>query len=184
MGILRYTICAVIVLAVATPSHAFNGKRKGFVLGGGLGVAPLARIEVGSYDESRVGVASNFLIGYGWDEQNLLVFEGNGTSYKPDAGPDAMFSQGFGGPAFYHYFKPAAPTFFTVAGVGFYSFWYDIEDGEEDSNDSGLGLMGGVGYEFSRHWQVSLVVNGGKTDGPSNDATHLNVEVLIGGVAF
>ncbi len=184
MRILRYALCVVIVLAVATPSYAFNGMRKGFVLGGGLGVAPVARIEVGSYDESRVGGAANFLIGYGWDEQNLLVFEGNGTSYKPDIGPDAMFSQGFGGPAWYHYFKPVARTFFTVVGVGFYSFSYDIEDGEEDSNDSGLGLMGGVGYEFARHWQVSFVVNGGKTDGPFNDATHLNVEFLIGGVAF
>jgi len=184
MRLLRYTLCAVIVLAVASPSMAFNGKRKGFVLGGGLGVAPVARIESEGIDESRVGFASNFLIGYGWDEQNLLVFEGNGTTFKPDTDLDVTFSQGFAGPTWYHYFKPVAPTFFTVAGVGFYSFWYDIEDGEEDSNDSGLGLMGGVGYEFARHWQVSFVVNGGKTDGPINDVTHLNVEVLIGGVAF
>jgi hypothetical protein len=158
--------------------------RKGFVLGGGLGIAPVVswELDVAIFDvkESKAGIGSNFLIGYGWDEQNLIVFEGNGASTSTDqSGADQTISQGFGGPVWYHYLKPVAPTFFTALGAGFYGFQF-----EDDRNDSGFGWLGGCGFEFSRHWQFTIVAHGGQTESAAVDFSHLTVSVLVGGVAF
>lgn len=189
MRTIRCALLVVAILMLATPSHAFNGLRKGFVLGGGLGIAPASTWHVdagffGETEESKAGGCSNIMLGYGWDEHNLLVFEGNGASILSDKINDATIFQGYAGPVWYHYFSPSAPGFFTTAGVGVYSFYFDIKDGEEDSNDSGYGLLGGAGYEFARHWQVSFVINGGRTTRGGLDFSHVNLEVLIGGVAF
>jgi hypothetical protein len=189
----HWILIAVAVLGLASPCSAFDGMRKGFVLGGGLGLAPSAtwKYHGRTFDgylreakETKAGGASNFIIGYGWDEQNLLVLEVNGASFESREFRDGMVFQAYGGPAWYHYLRPAAPGFFTVAGVGVYGFRLRFESGGDMANDSGLGLLGGVGYEFSRHWHVSLVINGGQTSQERSNWTHLNVETLIGGVAF
>ncbi len=43
---MKRLICLVLILAVILPasSSAFDGNRKGFVLGGGLGFTPVMRI--------------------------------------------------------------------------------------------------------------------------------------------
>ena len=193
----RWALCAIVVLGVATPCSAFNGLRKGFVLGGGLGLAPSVTLKTNAaffkgatathkdQTETKIGAASNFCIGYGWDERNLLVFEGNASAFaSSDWVGDMTVAQGYFGPVWYHYVKPTAPGWFTTAGIGFYSMSFDIKNGREDENDSGFGLLGGIGYEFARHWQVSLVINGGRTSNAGFDFKHLNVETLVSTIAF
>ncbi len=202
MRAFKYSLCAILILIGATPSHAFNGMRRGFVLGGGLGVAPAVHYSkdvsgdgdasLEPPEETKRGPAGNLFLGYGWNEQNLIVFEFNLSSMESDElGSDARISQGYAGPAWYHYFKPIAPTFFSIAGVGFYSC--QVDEGASDwgrgwregySHDRGFGWQGGAGYEISHHLQVSFVVNGGKTSHFNIDYSHLNVEFLIGAVAF
>ena len=80
------------VLLLSTSSWAFNGVRKGFVLGGGLGFAPAAKWSVDDYymgmqldtSETKAGVGLNLLVGYAWDEHNMIVYEGNVAGYKSD----------------------------------------------------------------------------------------------------
>ena len=187
------TLCTLILLGTASPCNAFNGMRKGFVLGGGLGIAPSAtwKYHGRTFDgylrdakETRAGGAANFIIGYGWNERNLLVLELNGASFKSREFRDDMVFQAYGGPAWYHYLRPAARGFFTIAGIGVFGFRLHFKGDGDITNDSGLGLLGGVGYEFSRHWHVSFVINGGQTSQWRFNWTHINLEALIGGVAF
>ncbi|UCD64811.1 MAG: hypothetical protein JSW34_05085 [Candidatus Zixiibacteriota bacterium] len=178
MKLTRVLSVAILILLIASSASAFDGLRKGFVLGGGLGMAPVVRTSIFDADDSRGGVGLHIVIGYAWDEYNMIVYESN------VAGAEAgrvTYAQGFGGPAWYHYFGPQGKSFFTVVGLGFYS--YQIED--EDLNDSGGGYLIGGGYEFARHFQVAMYLSGGKTELLGLiDMGHNNLSILISAVAF
>lgn len=180
----------VLLTAMATSSFGFNGNRQGFVLGGGLGLAPTSRWEGNVYDissgqivradENGVGLGLNFIIGYAWDEYNMIVYEGNVTAWSSDLFIDQSIAQGFNGAAWYHYFSTAGRSAFTAAGLGFYVF--DV--GDYDANDPKLGLLAGAGYEFARHWQVGGYIGIGQTSDPGGDWDHTHLSILVSGVAF
>lgn len=186
----RGLLLFVVLLLIAGSAMAFNGERKGFVLGGGLGFAPVSRWSVDmspygtgpyDFDETKAGVALHLVIGHAWDEHNMIVYEGNVTGYSSeDEWDDRMVSQGFNGAAWYHYFGPAGKSAFTVGGLGFYVF--HVED--FDANDPGFGVLLGGGYEFARHWQVGGYVSFGSSSSEGVDFTHNHISVLVSGVAF
>ena len=71
-------------IVLAASASAFNGLRKGFVLGGGLGFAPAISWEAENFPlfkEDVSGVALNFFLGYAWDEQNMIVWEANAVGW-------------------------------------------------------------------------------------------------------
>lgn len=176
-------IVLVAVLFMATTACAFDGLRKGFVLGGGLGLNVTAEYEVdipGFYiSEDGSGFGLHLVIGYAWDEQNMIVYEGNVTGWKSDLiGVD--IAQGFNGASWYHYFGPSGKSFFTAAGLGFYVFNADTYE----DNDPGFGLLLGGGYEFARHWQVAAYFSSGKTEDSGVDFDHTHLNILVSGIAF
>lgn len=176
-------ITLMAVLFMATTACAFDGMRKGFVLGGGLGVAATADWELDfsgvSFSEDGSGLGLHVLIGYAWDEQNMIVYEGNVASWKSDL-IDETIAQGFNGAAWYHYFGPVGKSFFTAAGVGFYVFKVDTYE----DNDPGFGLLLGGGYEFARHVQVAAYFSTGKTEDSGVDFNHTHFNILLSAVAF
>lgn len=175
-------VVLVIVLCAAGSSMAFDGMRKGFVLGGGLGLAPTSSIKFGIYDESAAGLGLNFVIGGAFNEQNMLVYEGNVTSWKADV-VDASIAQGFNGVAWYHYFGPLGKSAFATIGLGAYVF---SADGYED-NEPGFGFLIGGGYEFSKHWQVGAYLASGTTsdaDFSQIEYDHTHFSILVSGIAF
>ncbi|HDL01414.1 MAG TPA: hypothetical protein ENH23_04195 [candidate division Zixibacteria bacterium] len=178
----KYLISALLFILLASSAWSFDGNRKGFVLGGGLGFAPTAKWEVDGasfISESASGFGLNLLIGYAWDAKNMIVYEGNVVGYKPSQ-LDVQLTQGFNGAAWYHYFGETGKSFFTTVGLGIYMFEAD----GYDSNDAGGGALLGVGYEFSRHWQAAAYFSGGKTSDPVFDYKHNSFSVLISGLAF
>lgn len=184
-----------LVVTLPGSAEAFDGKRKGFVLGGGLGLAPVVRWEGPVYeldpngpglqkvtvDESKVGAGAQIIIGYAWDEANMIVVEGNAGAMESDIlfGRPTL-SQGFGGVSWYHYFGEMGRTLFTVVGLGSYAF--QVEDA--DAADSEFGALVGGGYEFSPHWQVGGYLSFGGTSDAVGDNDHVTFSVLIGAVAF
>lgn len=178
----------VLLLCLVGSSSAFDGQRKGFVLGGGIGFSPDAGYEVdinlgslGNYsvDESGAGLGLNFVIGGAFNERNMLVYEGNVAAWS-DNFINANISQGFNGAAFYHYFGPTGKAAFMVVGLGVYVF--KAED--YDDNDPGFGVLLGGGYEFSKHWQIGAYFSSGKTSDPFLDYEHSHFNILISGIAF
>ncbi len=181
-----------ICLLMPISSLAFDGNRKGFVLGGGLGFAPVSKWDVdvdfydlglGSVDESKVGVAVNFIIGGAFDEHNMLVYEGNVTGFNSDLFNESV-AQGFNGAVWYHYFGPTGKSAFTAVGLGLFYF----KVGDYDPTDPGGAILLGGGYEFARHWQVGAYAGFGKTTdsafGLKGDFTHSQFSILVSAIAF
>lgn len=190
--------CGVIVLSVvllmASTAMAFDGQRKGFVLGGGLGLSPVGSwksdIDVTpKFEDSGPGGAAHLIIGYAWDNHNMIVYEANAVGYESDAyGVDFTAGQGFSGASWYHYFGPMGKTPFIVLGIGAYMFNGEFDGFDhldiEFSNDPGGGVLLGGGYEFSRHWQVGAYFGAGQTSEPGADYDHVHLSLLVSGVAF
>ena len=118
----------------------------------------------------------------------MIVYEGNAVGYNSDVyGLDFTASQGFNGVSWYHYFGPMGRSTFTAAGLGAYVFQGELDyQGINFSNDPGGAVMGGFGYEFSRHWQVGFYVSVGRTtDSDFNvDFDHAHISAIVSGVAF
>lgn len=184
------TTVFVLILSVASSTYGFDGARKGFVLGGGLGFAPssswkgsvidASTLQIVKADESKAGVGLNFIIGYGWDEQNMIVYEGNVTGWKSDLFVDQSISQGFNGASWYHYFGPTGHSAFTTAGLGVYIF--DVE--KYKANDYKGAIPLGGGYEFARHWQIGGYLGFGQSSDAGGDFDHAHFNILVSAVAF
>ncbi len=182
---------AMILLLVTSSASGFDGQRKGFVLGGGAGIVPVAHWKVdiaffgleGSADENRVGFGLQFVIGGAFDEHNMLVYEGNASGFSSDL-LDESIAQGFNGAAWYHYFGDVGKSAFTALGLGLYYF----QVGDYDPTNAGGAILLGGGYEFARHWQVGLYLTVGKTSesgyGASADFEHANLSLIFSGIAF
>jgi hypothetical protein len=154
---------AALFLTLVLPSvaHAFDGNRKGFVLGFGLGVTPVARLTVKntSIDETRQGTSLGILIGYAWDNRNMLVYEGSGTIYSSSSVPDSYVIQMLDAFRWYHYWGAEKARFFTMVGVG------EMVLGTEYTHidGTGFGYCAGVGYEIFKQVQISFNYQGGHT---------------------
>ncbi len=174
-------VCLFLIVLMSSTAFAFDGNRKGFVLGGGIGFSPQGKwtFDALDYDESGAGLAFHFIIGGGLNERNLLVYEGNVMAYTSDLF-DQTIAQGFNGASWYHYFGNLGRSFFTTVGLGFYVF--DVD--EFDSNDPGFGMLLGGGYEFARHWQAGAYFSFGKTSDAGFDFTHHHINFLISGFLF
>lgn len=180
-------ILAALLVLLAGTSFAFDGQRKGFVLGGGLGfgyASVSADDLAGSEDLTNAGVALNFLIGYAWDEQNMIVFLRDGVVYseKTIYGGSITLVQGFGGVGYFHYFGLPGKSFYVTGGLGFQD-WTPLESGYE-ANDFGFGILAGAGYEFTPHVQIHGSFSYGKSSDIISDYTHFQFMLGVAAVAF
>ncbi len=83
-------VAHVLIIFLSSSAYGFDGARKGFVLGGGLGFSPASY----SPYQTNAGAGAQFLIGYAWDTSNMIVYEGNATGYEIY---NETRSQGFNG---------------------------------------------------------------------------------------
>jgi len=188
----RLWVALILFFVCSTSAEAFNGSRKGLVAGGGIGHAVNShwgKSET-AVNENQGGVGLNFLVGYGLNTRNMLVFEMNITGYASEAewGTGAFIGlsnqsimQGFVGVNWYHYYPVTGlGEFFTSFGVGIYSF--DVEG--LDANTPGRGGLLGLGYVYRRHFQLGLYFGGGRSSAGSADFTHSHVNILVSAIAF
>lgn len=193
------TICFLVLcsLVLLSTANAFDGQRRGFAVGGGLGFSPMSRwasdpavmdLGVAYDDETGGGFAWQFSIGTAWDDRNLIAFEWNGTSYGSDVW-DVTMNQEFLGVAWTYYLRPTQRSFFTKAGVGvcklsgepFLNLFGNIDDLD---TDPGIGLMLGGGYQFSRYFQIGLNATYGATGNSTYDFSNFNTSVIFSAYIF
>ncbi|MFH2048728.1 MAG: hypothetical protein ABIJ12_04705 [bacterium] len=185
-------LLTVLLFILTSTSYSFDGQRKGFVLGGGLGICAVSHwsvnvdfydLDVADANEERVGLGLHILIGGSFDEHNMLIYESNVSGFNSELLNESI-GQGFSGAAWYHYFSSAGNSAFTALGLGFYQF----KVGDYDATNPGGALLLGAGYEFSRHWQIGAYLTFGKTTesafGLNADFEHANLSILISGIAY
>ncbi len=143
------TCAAVLVLLLALVSRlgAFDGQRKGFILGIGFGGGAFA------YDSPFTGFnnatfENNVKIGYA-PSNSLEIYYLNIVSYFEERG----LSYAGGGALFglTKYLKPEGRGVFLCGGVGFGYFW---EMDLDTFDQSGFGAFGGIGCDLSKHWTI------------------------------
>ena len=124
----------------------------------------------------RMGLVQHYLIGYGWNNSNILALEFHLASMKkeyedlrcpriPTGGYYFSFyystmsywHQALFGASWYHYFGPPGKAIVTTVGVGWASHT------SIDDVDFGLGFLFGVGWEFSKGWSFDCRYSFGKS---------------------
>ncbi|MCW8809848.1 MAG: porin family protein [Ignavibacteriaceae bacterium] len=175
-------ICIAISILFSTSTYAFDGERKGFILGGGLGVGYLSNTTSPNFlsdTKSRLAFQTNFKIGYA-PSNTLEIFYSNKVSWWDRNG---LYLLGLGAAAFTLYFDNTSETgWFVSGGIGFSS----LAEINFDNSHSGsvFGLFSGAGYEFSKHWTVEVDLLYSNVTVKDNDFDFFGVLVTINVLAF
>ena len=184
----------LLFICVSSFGMAFNNHRRGFIIGGlgGVGIDNWSMV-----DEDGVKIDSgndivihiDLRIGVGFKgDRFILYYWGLGNTFLPDgsSGPTTSAITGVG---VSYYFKPIAPSFYVNAGFGAHMFIRRLYGdywlfGYTEEMYKGLGIMGGIGYEFARHWSVECGVMWGN---PSYEEAKINsfaISLSIIGIAY
>ena len=170
MGTLRaigFTAFLAVLLASSASAQQAQ-TRQGFWVGGGMGYGSLGLSCTGCVDVGRTGGLSGYAKLGGTLRPNILLgVEMNGWT-KSEAG--ATITMGNLSGAAYWY--PMATQGLFIKGGAGYSV-LAVDDGTTSANDSGLGLLGGVGYDIrvGRNLSMTPVMNwfrGGFDGGSAN----------------
>ncbi len=177
------------VLILSSSALGFDGQRKGFVLGGGLGGTYASYqnkdVTIGWYGsgghlkESGPGFAANMVIGGGLDDRNVLALEINGVGYGDQDSGHSM-GQGFIGPVWYLYFRPSGRSFFTTVGFG--TSFYRYENRPRIKTD--VGVLLGVGLSSGGPLQVGFYYASTTGMTSSGNLSHRELNVILTYVAF
>ncbi len=175
--IVVFLSCA-FAICLTNFAQAFDGKRKGFVLGGGAGYCPLTyqgglgstiesfREDYNYYDTVRVyvvlgpeyvsstrtSVAFQIDLGYGWDNQNIVFIRNQHSFYRTNY----YLSQGVSAVCWSHYFGIGERSLYSTVGLGFFSKIDWSHGGSTAGYDNGLSMLVGIGYQFRRHLSLDL----------------------------
>ena len=181
-------ILIAITILCSTSIYAFDGERKGFILGGGLGVGYLSNTtswdfsyDTGSRTESRMVFQTYFKIGYA-PSNTLEIFYRSRISWWSE---HSLFWLGLGAVAFTLYFDNISETgWFVSGGIG-HSNMSELDIlGTSPVSRSGFGLFGGAGYEFSSHWTVEVDLQYSAVTDDRRDTDSFGVLVTVNVLAF
>jgi len=146
---------ACILLLAFSNLYAFDGERKGFILGGGFGAGYLSNtISFNSSSESdgRAAILTNLKIGYA-PSNTLEIYYITKASWWGES--NKTFILGLSAKAATVYIDNKTETgLFISGGIGF--GWFISSDfkrlfekfGPDVDSSTGFGLFGGVGYEI------------------------------------
>ena len=158
-------LVVLMVFVVATAASAFDQKRKGFVIGLGVGVSAVSytqELDYGSSTdtssrENEVALRTDFKIGYGFNEHLLLYWMSKVSWFGMDnaLGDHVTITAGVAGAGISYYISPEPKGLYILAGVG-YSSWAAPFESDSDTW-IGFGGAAGLGYEIARNWSVEIV---------------------------
>jgi len=187
----KVLLVLVLSLFAGSAVWGFDGHRKGFIVGGGVGFGSTAYKEkiVSPFGSSETDWASvfafmtEFKIGYAPNSQ-LEIFYSDKGSWFDYFGSVAL--NGLGTASINYYLKPEGPTFYLGGGLGFSTFTLPFENNSDV--ELGFGFYVGSGYEFTRHFAVQLDFMYGmpkqKSGGFEYTFTGFTPRVTIIGTAF
>jgi hypothetical protein len=164
-------------MTLATSAGAFDGQRKGFILGGGLGFGMTTfsqTLKSGgesytSDNENKGALTTNFKIGFAQDEQVEFYYAAKVTWFGITNvyNDDVTVANGLSAFGMTYNLKPILPTYFITGGIALATWDLPFENPAPDTW-TGLGLYAGAGYEFAKHYSVEfdlLYGNPGDSEG-------------------
>jgi len=198
MGTRTALACVTLfTLLAASSAHAFDGQRKGFILGFGVGGGMSSftqTVEIAgqpsqtSDRENKGGFATDFKIGGGLNEQFMLYYVARSSWFGITNALNqkvTILSQVGGLGASYYLSEEPSSAYF-LGAIGFGTWSTPFESG--GSTWIGIGLTGGVGFEFAKHWSAEATVSWSKPsdeEGPLRaESNVVSVLVTIQGLAY
>lgn len=146
---------ALIWLLVFSNLYAFDGERKGFILGGGIGAGYLSNsVSLNSFSDtdSRAVFLTNFKIGYA-PSNTMEIFYISKVSWWGEN--EIVSLLGITAIAITVYVDNTTNTgWFISGGLGLSTL--DAPSPNALESSIGFGLFGGGGYEFSSHWNLEV----------------------------
>jgi len=152
MKLKTYAVVCVSVLVLASQLAAFDGQRKGFILGGGAGGGSLSWSEP-LLDFSKGFFATDFIIGYA-PSNSLEIYYTNNVNWFTYGGESYLL--GVSGVGLTKYLNREGKGFCILGGVGVSVL--SLYSGYYTSSDTGFGALAGVGYDFAKHWRIQAGV--------------------------
>ncbi|MFH2050042.1 MAG: hypothetical protein ABIJ12_11405 [bacterium] len=148
-------VIALQFIHVESKAITMDDSRKGFVIGvgGGLGLGSFSTSNTENFDDSKLGLGFDFLIGYGWNERNMIVFQRDMILKKVN---DGYSIYNFAGIGYFHYLNSTGKSPYFNIGFSFIPFFDNDYDGLDF--DRKLRLIVGGGYKFSKHYQFHTCI--------------------------
>ncbi len=182
----------ILSLLVSGTVWGFDGQRKGFIVGGGLGLGATTYKQkqdsfLGSIEtdwKNKFGFMTDFKIGYAPTQQLEIFYSDKGSWFDYD-GEIAL--TGLGAAGVNYYLRPEGPTFYLGGGVGISTFITSPLKSNTDT-DLGFGFYVGAGYELVRHFAIQLDFMYGipqeSSGGFKNTFTGFTPRITVIGTAF
>ncbi len=173
-------LIAVVLLGITTNVSAWDGQRKGFILGVGSGFGLTSFTQEVEYlgvsetsdRENKLALNTDFKIGYA-PNNTLAIYYDNKVSWfgiTNALGEDVTITNGLSSLGVTYFFNQAAPSPFLSGGIGISSWAAPFE--ENTDTWTGFGLFVGGGYEFARHWSTEINLMWGN---PSNEVSGVEI---------
>jgi len=189
-----YLLCTslfLVFLCFVTPDgFAGDGERKGFAIGGGVGIGASSQEVSNSGTSTSFAVATNFRVGFAatnalsifylhktaWSNVTETIVAGEFGGPLTPQDVDFVLTNGLSGVGFDYFFKPTEPSWFVSGGVGL-AWWAQPFEENTDCilpplavfvpclETTGFGAVIGAGYEFKKHLTVELNVMWGTPNG-------------------
>jgi hypothetical protein len=161
----------VVTIFIAANAVAFDGNRKGFILGGGIGPAYWWNL---GYARSHAtgGVETELRIGVGITEHFLLYYSGKSYWSSGKWLMQPSMASNF-------YCISPLPDLYLTAGIGM-SQKFALEEGS--SPDNGAGFFAGFGYELIKHFALETFAF--RTLTPQDSGSDWNAGILIQALAY
>ncbi|MBD3404427.1 hypothetical protein GF420_16165 [candidate division GN15 bacterium] len=174
--------CLVLLSASA---FGFDGYRKGFVIGTGVGISPYSSTQTDmdvsvlgqEVERDNAAVFSMGYLGWSWNDRDMVTGLVAINSFENES---LDLSHTFYGVAWFHFYGAGGYGLFSVLGAGA-AEW---DTGATCPADAGFGYLVGGGYEFSPHWHVGVAVSGGRSEIGPVEITLTDVTVFFGGTLF
>jgi hypothetical protein len=186
LALLIFLMISSLVMA----SSQFDDQRNGPMIGGLGGVSMNVLDEENGYSGTDFGLHTDFRFGWAFDNDRfMLIVVWNAMNWfvVRSAETEEFILSGITGVGFSYYFKSTSPSLYVNAGIGLATVRsLDISPTSETGlrKDNGLGLMGGVGYEFRPHWSVELFTMYGFPGSGNYSVSSFAVSLSIIGIAY
>jgi hypothetical protein len=168
---ITWVFVGFILFLFTANAHAWDGQRKGFLLGFGLGPGVTSftqKVQMGmvsteSSREDKLAVMTDFKIGFAPDNTWAIYYTSKVSWFGITNvyGNKVTVTNGLGAVAVSYWFNQQAPSPFIAGGLGFSTWSLPFEDNPPDTW-IGPGLFAGGGYEFSKHVSIEGYLSWGK----------------------
>ncbi len=173
----------IILLLFYSGSNAFDGKLKGFVIGGGVGYSPYTscNIKKTNLKETFDPLILNGKIGHGMNKNNLIVVDifysfGHKTKKLLDS-KTYFWANGI---RWFHYFNSNKYKLNYSLGISILNFKTDFVN----IGGHGLGVVVGTGAQIKKHLQIEISYVYGNSASEDYDNNHRMLSFTLTALAY